>query len=80
MSTGEYEFIALQPGTYTLIVEATGFRKFEQKSVQLLVDLPATVNVTLEVGSAAQTIEVSGTTQTINTTTIRWVTRSMRPR
>ncbi len=67
-ASGEYEFIALQPGTYTLIVEATGFRKFEQKSVQLLVNLPATVNVTLEVGSAAQTIEVSGTTQTINTT------------
>ena len=67
-ASGEYEFIALQPGTYTLIVEATGFRKFEQKSVQLLVNLPTTVNVTLEVGSAAQTIEVSGTTQTINTT------------
>jgi hypothetical protein len=65
---GEYEFIALQPGTYTLVVEASGFRKFEQKTVQLLVNLPSTVNVTLEVGSAAQTIEVSGTTQTINTT------------
>src|SRR5579862_5768547 len=66
--TGEYEFLALQPGTYSLVVEATGFRKFEQKSVQLLVNLPSTVNVTLEVGSSAQTIEVSGTTQTINTT------------
>ena len=65
---GEFEFVALQPGTYTLVVEASGFRKFEQKSVQLLVNLPSTVNVTLEVGSAAQTIEVSGTTQTINTT------------
>src|SRR5579862_4068954 len=66
--TGEYEFLALQPGTYSLVVEATGFRKFEQKSVQLLVNLPTTVNVTLEIGSSAQTIEVSGTTQTINTT------------
>jgi len=65
--SGEFEFLALQPGTYSLVVEASGFRKFEQKSVQLLVNLPTTLNVTLEIGSSTQTVEVSGTAQTINT-------------
>src|ERR1700733_6951516 len=65
--SGEYEFLALQPGTYSFVVEASGFRKYEQKSVQLLVNLPTTLNVTLEIGSSTQTVEVSGTAQTINT-------------
>jgi len=65
--SGEYEFLALQPGTYSVVVEASGFRKFEQKTVQLLVNLPTTLNVTLEIGSSTQTVEVSGTAQTINT-------------
>ncbi len=66
--TGEYEFLALPPGTYTLTVEMQGFRKFENKNVQLLVNLPGTVNVTLEVGVATQMVEVSAQAVTLNTT------------
>lgn len=66
--TGEYEFLALPPGTYALTVEMASFRKFEQKSIQLLVNLPTTVNATLEVGAASQTIEVSAAAVTLNTT------------
>src|SRR5215468_6063828 len=42
--TGSYEFIALQPGIYNLTIELKGFRKFEQKGLQLLVNNPATLN------------------------------------
>jgi len=66
-SSGEYEFLALQPGTYTLAVESSGFRKYEQTGLQLLVNSPSTVNVTLEVGSTTQTVEVSAQAATINT-------------
>lgn len=65
---GEFEFLALQPGTYSLQVEASGFRKYERKALQLLVNSPSTANVTLEVGSSAQTVEVSAETVTLNTT------------
>lgn len=65
---GEYEFTGLTPGTYSLTVEMAGFRKFEQRNIQLLVNLPATVNVTLEVGTTAQTVEVSAQAVTLNTT------------
>jgi hypothetical protein len=67
-SGGEFDFLALPPGTYTLVVEAAGFRKFERRNMQLLVNTPTTANVTLEVGSAAQTVEVSAQTETLNTT------------
>lgn len=65
---GEYEFLALPPGTYALTVERAGFRKFEQTGLQLLVNSPATVNPALEVGAVAQTIEVSAQAVTLNTT------------
>jgi hypothetical protein len=65
---GEYEFLALPPGTYVLTVEMTNFRKFEQRNLQLLVNTPATVNVVLEVGIAAQAVEVSAQAVTLNTT------------
>ncbi len=65
---GAFEFPALPPGSYVLAIESKGFRKFEQKNLQLQVNSPATVNATLEVGSAAEVIEVSASAVTLNTT------------
>ncbi len=67
-NSGGYEFLQLQPGTYQLTVEMAGFRKAEQKSLQLLVDTPATVNVKMEVGTATEVIEVNAEAAVINTT------------
>jgi Carboxypeptidase regulatory-like domain len=67
-ATGEYEFRALPPGMYALTIEKAGFRKFEHKNLQLLVNSPATENVTLEIGATSQTIEVSAQAATLNTT------------
>ena len=65
--TGEFEFLQLQPNTYQLNVEMTGFRKYEQKNVQLLVDVSATIKVTLDVGAMTETVEVSAEGAAINT-------------
>src|SRR5260370_11383538 len=65
---GEYEFLALPPSGYVLTVEMASFRKFENKNVQLLVNLPATINVTLEIGATTEVVEVSAQTVTLNTT------------
>src|SRR5271169_2963437 len=48
---GVYDFVSVLPGTYKLTVEAKGFRTYVQTELQLLVDLPATANVQLKVGS-----------------------------
>ncbi|MBO0910761.1 MAG: TonB-dependent receptor [Acidobacteria bacterium] len=67
-SAGNYEFLQLQPGTYQLTVEMSGFRKMERKQIQLLVDTPATVNMKLDVGTTSETVEVTGEAPIINTT------------
>ena len=67
-STGEFEFLALPPGSYSLTVEKEGFNRYEQTGLQLLVNIPATVNVTLQVGSVATRVEVSAQAAVINTT------------
>jgi len=67
-NTGEYEFVALPPGAYTLTVEMGGFRKNVQTNLQLLVNSPATQNVTLEVGGKTETVEVSAQGVALNTT------------
>jgi hypothetical protein len=65
-SSGEFEFLALPPGTYVLTVERTGFNKYEQKNLQLLVNVPTSVNVVLQVGAITTKVEVSGEAPVIN--------------
>ena len=48
--TGQYEFLSLKPGSYEITVEAANFRKYDQRDIQLLVNNPTTLNVTLQVG------------------------------
>ena len=62
-ASGEYEVLALPPGTYAVTVSADGFRKYEMASLHLLVNNPATLNVTLEIGTTVQTVEVSAQSQ-----------------
>jgi Carboxypeptidase regulatory-like domain len=56
-STGEFEFLALPPGSYSLTVEKGGFSKYEQAALQLLVNVPTTANVTLRIGAVATRVE-----------------------
>lgn len=65
---GSYVFSEVVPGRYVLRVEATGFSSFEQKGFQLLVNLPATINVKMKVGAATTTVEVTAAAPLLNTT------------
>src|SRR3954451_749419 len=56
---GSYRFDLLPAGAYKLAVEGTGFATSTQ-AIQLLVGQTATANVTLQPGTATQTIEVTG--------------------
>ena len=48
---GSFVFTQAQPGTYNLTVEATGFKKFEQKDVKLFAsDRVSLGDITLNVG------------------------------
>jgi len=59
-STGEYNESALSPGMFNIIVNASGFKKYEAKGVKLDVAEKARVDVTLEVGAATTEVLVEG--------------------
>jgi Carboxypeptidase regulatory-like domain len=66
-SQGEYQLQQIEPGTYTITATAAGFGKFTTTAA-LLVAQPATVNMKLQVNSDIVSVDVSATTETINTT------------
>ena len=67
-STGEYHFDHLLAGTYKITAKMKGFKTIsEQVDVQL--NKTTTRNLTLTPGATSETIEVSGTPPTIDTTT-----------
>ncbi|HYZ85791.1 MAG TPA: carboxypeptidase-like regulatory domain-containing protein, partial [Bryobacteraceae bacterium] len=58
-STGEYNFTAVNPSTYTLVVEAPGFKKFDKKSIIVGTQQFLTIDPRLEVGDVTESIMVT---------------------
>jgi hypothetical protein len=66
---GHYQFLSLQPGTYTIRVTATGFRNAEAGKIEALVNTTQRINIRMELGSVADTITVTESVgATVNTT------------
>ncbi len=60
-SDGRYFVASLQPGgPYVITVEAAGFKTEERGGVTLEVNQAARVDIALEVGSASETVQVTG--------------------
>ncbi len=66
---GYFVVPALKPSSYDLTVSSPGFGPFTQRGVVLLADQSATVNTTLTLGKAAETVNVTGETPQVNTST-----------
>ena len=58
--SGDYVITDLPPGDYTLSVESAGFRNLLQSGISLEVNQQARVDLTLQVGQAAETVSVTG--------------------
>ena len=67
-SSGYYHFTNLPPGQYTLSVNAPGFRRYQQTNILLETGHLPTVDVTLAVGGATETVEVSSEAELIDLT------------
>ena len=65
--TGSYTRPALNPGTYTVSVEAPGFQKSEQTGIIVSPNEPVAVNLTLQVGNVNQTVEVTASAPLLQT-------------
>jgi hypothetical protein len=59
-ATGFYRFNELAPGSYSVVVTATGFKKGDLEGVAVEAETPRNVDVTLQTGGAAETVEVNG--------------------
>src|ERR1019366_1173143 len=67
-SAGSFNITHLDPGTYTLAVEAkTGFKHFAQTGIQLAVSASVRVDAKLELGAVSQQITVAAQTAQLET-------------
>jgi carboxypeptidase family protein len=57
---GVYNIPFLQPGSYNITVEAAGFKKYVRDSQELQVGQTASIDVTLEIGAASETVTITG--------------------
>jgi hypothetical protein len=65
---GRYTFAQLSPGKYNLTVKAGGFAESVVSNIELLVNQPATIPVTLKVGATSTTVTVEAGAVQVNTT------------
>ncbi|HMH45420.1 MAG TPA: carboxypeptidase-like regulatory domain-containing protein [Pyrinomonadaceae bacterium] len=68
-SSGTFDLQALQPGTYTVTIDAKGFKRAVSRDIIVSVTTVAQVTIPLEVGQANETVTVSAAQEVINTTT-----------
>lgn len=65
--SGYYAVPNLLPGYYTVTVEAAGFKKFDTTNNKLDSNSTLTLDANLQVGLASDAVEVTGTTQSLQT-------------
>lgn len=58
-ATGEFVFASVDPATYSVSVEAPGFKKFERKGVVISTQQFLTVDVKLEIGQVNESVFVT---------------------
>src|SRR5664280_933895 len=66
---GYYVFPSLRPSSYALTVESQGFANYSRKAIVLQADQSATVNVTMSVQAASETITVEAPPPQVDTST-----------
>lgn len=67
---GSFRFPSLSPATYTLRVEAAGFKRFEQTDIKLFADdRTSLAEIALQVGAVTETLEVKAQAAQLETET-----------
>ena len=66
---GSYYIPYLNPGTYRLTVEASGFKQYVRDGIELRSGETPRVDITLEVGSLTEAVQVSAQADLLNTET-----------
>lgn len=64
---GVYAFPSLNVGAYTVKVEGAGFKTAIKTGNTIQINTPATIDITLEVGSAAESVQVTASAELLQT-------------
>jgi Carboxypeptidase regulatory-like domain len=65
-AAGEFDFVALQPGQYSITAKQQGFQE-TTRNFEIVVGQRLELNLSLAIGSATQNVTVSASTQAIET-------------
>src|SRR2546422_5104653 len=65
---GEYIFLEVPVGTYEVNAQSAGFKKYVRKGIILNLNEVVNLDVTLQVGAAGDTVEVTGAPPLVDTT------------
>jgi len=66
---GLYTFVNLNPGEYRIDGEKASFKHFKREHIIIEVQQSARIDVSMQVGAVSQTVEVTGETPLLQTTT-----------
>jgi carboxypeptidase family protein/TonB-dependent receptor-like protein len=66
-AAGDYTFLVLDPGEYTISAQVTGFQSLTQNGIRLDAAQSVHVNIALQVGSTDQKIDVEADTTLVDT-------------
>ncbi len=70
-STGGFQFVDLQPGSYSLAASKANFKLFEARGIQVIQNQTYVQNVRMEVGTTSETVEVTANPTQVETTSIQ---------
>jgi Carboxypeptidase regulatory-like domain/TonB dependent receptor len=65
---GNFRFLGLNPGEYSIRAELTGFRPFEQRSIALAIGATVQVRASLDVGGLTESVTVVAQAAAVDTT------------
>src|SRR5262245_48923063 len=71
---GHWAVPSLPTATYRVTVTAQGFKKGQATDIKMDAGIPATVNLTLEVGAVSETVEVAASAEVLQTSSATVVT------
>jgi hypothetical protein len=67
---GRYEFSLLPPGQYDISAEANGFKKFIATEIHVQVAQQSQLNIALQVGNTAESVQVEAAVSMLNTESV----------
>jgi hypothetical protein len=70
-TSGEYRFIGLNPGTYTVKAELSGFKLRQEQTVDLGIGQTLQVKLTMVVGGLTESVDVIAASTSVDTTSTK---------